>query len=270
MEDLDIVEGCKVLAVAPSLVVAVAAAVVAAIEKVLAWAMMIRSSVELAVDRFLVGRRKDRRDRDWDIYAVFLVVGEHFAEAMVVIVTVNLVLAWGLVEHLGAAAVELRLEHSAYLEAALALGDLVGVVHIFEAAESASFPGNEHKDPSVVGWDRADALDVASHGEVHVAGLLGVDGIFVDVDAWADDDLEYVVAGVEVHAWGGHASVDAHTSDVADDDVEAAVTVHLYRLALDDAYDAGRAEKLEVVGPNWGHGDSQASFHLGVQLHCFR
>ena len=89
MEDLDIVEGCKVLAVAPSLVVAVAAAVVAAIEKVLAWAMMIRNLVELAVDHFQAGRHKDRRDRDWDIDAVFLVAVEHFVEAMVVIVTVN-------------------------------------------------------------------------------------------------------------------------------------------------------------------------------------
>lgn len=103
-----------------------------------------------------------------------------------------------------------------------------------------------------------------------MAGLLGVDGIFVDVDAWVDDDLEYVVAGVEVHAWGVHASVDAHTSDAADGDVEVVVTVHLYRRALDDAYDAGWAEKLEVVDPNWGHGDSQASFHSEVQLHCSR
>lgn len=70
-------------------------------------------------------------------------------------------LAWGLVEHLEAAAAELRREHSAYLEGALALEDLVGVVHIFEAAESASFPGNEHKDPFVVDWDHVDALDVA-------------------------------------------------------------------------------------------------------------
>jgi hypothetical protein len=44
------------------------------------------------------------------------------------------VLALGLVEHPLVAVVERQSEHFAYLEAALALEGLVGVIHIFEVA----------------------------------------------------------------------------------------------------------------------------------------
>lgn len=184
-------------------------------------------------------------------------------------------LALGLVEHREVVAVvERQLEHFVYLGVALVLEDLVALVeaaHISEEAELASYLDNVHKDPFVaVGLDHVDALGVASHevdrGEVH----LDVGDIFADVDAWADGVLEYVVAGEVDRAWDGHALVDAHTSDVADDDAEAVVIIHLCHQGQGDvAYDAGRAVKMEVEGPNLDRDDIQASFHLVVQLHCF-
>jgi hypothetical protein len=127
-----------------------------------------------------------------------------------------------------------------------------------------------HKDPSAaVGLDRVDALDVASHAGDHVVVLLGVDDISVDVDAWADDVLEYVVVGEEDRASDDHALADAHTSDVAGDDVVAAATAHPSHQDLDGACDAVQAVKLEVEDPDSDRDDNQASFHWAVQLHYF-
>jgi hypothetical protein len=180
------------------------------------------------------------------------------------------VLALGLVEH-REAAVEPQLEHFVYLGAAQALEALVGAIHISEVAESASFLDNVHKDPFVVvDLDRADASGAASHEVVREVVHPDVDDIFAGADAWADGVLEYVVVGEVDRAWDVHALADAHTSGVAGDDVEAVATTHLYHQDhQDDAYDADQAVTMEVVGPNLDHDDSQASFHLVAQLHCF-
>lgn len=181
-------------------------------------------------------------------------------------------LALGLVEHREAAAVEPQLEHFVYLGAAQALGALVGASHIFEVAESASFLDNVHKDPFVaVGLDRADALGAASHEVDREVAHLDVDDTFAGADAWADGVLEYVVVGEVDRAWDVHALVDAHTSGAAGDGVEVVATTHLYHQGhQDDAYDAGQAVTMEVVGPNLDRDDSRlASFHLVAQLHCF-
>lgn len=100
-----------------------------------------------------------------------------------------------LVEHLEEAVAEHQLEHSVCLEVAQ-------VDHIVEVALSASFLYSDHKDPfAAVDLDRVDALDVASSEVGHVEVVrLDVDDIFADVDAWVNDVLEYVVAGVEDHA----------------------------------------------------------------------
>jgi hypothetical protein len=181
------------------------------------------------------------------------------------------VLVLGLVERQEVAAVERLLEHFVYLGVALALVAPVEATHIFEEAVWASFLDNVHKDPFVVvDLDRVGASGAASHGEVDRGeDHLDVDGIFADVDAWADGVLEYVVVAEVDHAWDDRALADVHTLDVAGDDVEAVVIIHLYH-HQDDAYDVDRAGKMEAVGPNLDHGDSPASFHLAVQLHCFR
>lgn len=139
----------------------------------------------------------------------------------------------------------------------------MGASYIFEVAELASFLDNVHKDPFVVDLDHEDAWGVASHEVGHEVVHLDVGDIFVGVDAWVNDVLEYVVEGEVDRAWDVHALVDAHTSDAAGDDVVAVVTAHLYHQDRQgDAYDADQAAvTMEVEGPNSDRDDIQASFH---------